>query len=332
MIVVIEDAVFASPENASKLVTLFHLGFEGRHRIQVDPLHEPDPDSAFSRWRQRQDPSIRQEIDLALEEGIEDAVHGIPSDHLLQVAEVKDSDWHASPPVVPLEEAYRLLHSPLKIVLENRNNDWAFLETIALEPWRQRLQEAREIGAIELVHGGGLPEIKKRVASLEAAPGERLRSWVLFDSDALEPKRPSKDSEALREACEDTGCRYHQLNRRASENYLPPKALLSWAGSLKGPQRTKTRKKAEAFADMEPKQRHHYNMKHGFDGDRKRASDLPELFDGPKKNPDLRKGFGGQIAAKLYSERQNLLRDEWFLQDGQKEETSRIVQAIFRAL
>lgn len=98
MIVVIEDEVFAAPENAAKLVGLFHLGFEERHRIQVDPLPEADGDSAFHQWRQQQHPAIREEIDLALDAGLTGAAHGVRSDHTLRIAVVEDPDWSASPP------------------------------------------------------------------------------------------------------------------------------------------------------------------------------------------------------------------------------------------
>lgn len=330
MIVVIEDEVFASSENASLLVGLFRLGFDGRHRIQVEPLQDSEADSAFSRWERQQHPSIREEIELALEMGLEGAVHGIPSDFTLVIGTVAAPDWHADPPVVPLEEADRLLRKPLQILLENRRNDLAFLKAIALEPWRRYIRQALDEGAIAPVHGGGLSGIKHHVEDLGRTAGDQLRIFALFDSDALEPGCPAEASEDLRRTCEEIGCRHHQLRRRASENYLPPKALAAWAHSLPRSRQRQSREMAEAFASLEPEQRHHYNMKAGFRGDSGR--EIPELFDGPRTNPNLQHGFGSNIAAQLYRDLKEILQDEWFVRDGQKEETSKIIQDIFRAL
>lgn len=329
MIVILEEELFSAPHDALRLVNLFHLGYTGRHRIQTDPLYDPATDSTVRRWLEARDPAIRDEIVLALELGVEEATHGIPSDRTVRVAPATAPDWEAEPPVLPLPVAESLLRRPLRLVLENHRNDRAFLETVALKPWRNELRKAFADDLVEPVHGGGLPEMKARVEDLAALPSERLLHWFLFDSDAREPDRPSADSEALREACDTHAVQYHQLRRRASENYLPPKALFAWAYRVSRGQHRSRREKAEAFAKMEPVQRHHFNMKKGFRGDQARG--IPDLFGTWPLEPELLEGFGQQIG-NLYLDPTFQFRDDWLVRDGQTEETKRLVQAIFRAL
>lgn len=328
MIVVIEEGVFSSPRTpALQLASVLNLGFEGRHRLQTDPPAGMELPAAVHQWLERQDAQLRDEVELALEAGLEADAHGIPSDHHLKIADVEAPEWDSTPPRLPIDVAATLLQRPLHLILENWRHDRAFLESVSFEPWRTRLREAFSDGRLKPTHGGGLPEIKKRVEEIRASPAECLRHWVLFDSDAREPGRPSQESEQLRGACQSGGIGHHQLMRRATENYLPQPAIHAWAHQSAANLRTTSRRTAEAFSAMEPIQRHHFNMKRGFEGDRRHG--IPSFYGHWPQKPELARGFGGDIA-KLFLHME--FPESWLLRDGQKDETMSLIQAIFRAL
>jgi hypothetical protein len=131
-----------------------------------------------------------------------------------------------------------------------------------------------------------------------AAPHNLHRMWVMFDSDAMTPGAPSSDSEALRAACQDIA--HHQLRRRYAESYLTRSALHGWAAGV--PRRADRERRLDmfqAFVAMTDDQRHHYNMKHGFDSDAGRtdatAGDLYANVS-PAERQALAHGFGDDIA------------------------------------
>ena len=325
MIVLLEDDIFASPHNRLDLLTVLQLGFMSWHWVQTDPPYEPLADRNINRWLHQRDEETRKEVELALEIGMEQAVFGLSSDLSIRIGDVQAAEW-ANPPRLPLPEALRLLHKPLRLLVENQHNDGAFLLAVAPSPWRSRLDEALAQGRVEIGHGGG-SDMKTQLdkASLE----EGLRLWALFDSDAREPGRPSAASEALRQICLRKGIPYHQLSRRASENYLPVQALQAWAHTSPGNLRASRRRRTDAFASMRPDQRYHYNMKHGFQGDRKDS--IPPHYGTYADHADLQNGFGGDIAS-LYYQEHFPVREEWLAKDGQQAETLAMVQSILKRL
>jgi hypothetical protein len=321
LIVFLADAVFASSQAGLALLSVFHLAYEGWHRVQIDPPHQ-----AFHGWLERQDEITRSEVELAVEIGEERDVLEIPPDLSIRIGDVGAPDWAADPPRLPLKEALRLLSKPLRLVVENRHNDGAFLRAVGLLPWRRRLQQALDKGWIEVEHGGG-SDTRTRLQAADRE--EALRLWALFDSDAREPGRPSPVSEALSETCRRKGISHHRLARRAIENYLPVKALQAWAHGSAGNLRASRRRTADAFASMAPGQRHHYNMKHGFQGDQK--STIPPLYATFKDHRDLQQGFGRDIAS-LFQQQLFAIREEWLVKDGQQPETVSMLQSILRRL
>lgn len=171
--------------------------------------------------------------------------------------------------------------------------------------------------------------MKARLSGL--AHGESLRLWVLFDSDALEPNRPSKEANEKRELCEASRVPYHQLQRREIENYLPRQVLRTWAERSPGNVRAARRRKALAFAGLLPEQRYHFNMKDGFVGDRGVPGGIPALFSDCAAHRDLQSGFGRDIAS-LFQKKDVPIHEEWLRRDGQHPETLGMVQSILQRL
>lgn len=323
MIVLVDDGVFASRRNDLDLMALLRLGFEGRHFVQTQPPWEPGKTLAVNRWLAEQSPGIRELAELALSSALEEAVRFPPA---LTVSVVDGSTPQWNPPRLPLGEALRLLERPLKLLVEDAENDDAFLRTTAPKHWRSALERSLAAGWIEVEHGGGIPRMLPRLRGRSTS--ELLRLWVLFDSDAREPDRPSAQSEELREVCEVQDVAHHQLRRRAAENYLPLPALAAWAKIGPRNQRKELQATYLAFKEMEAARRHHYHMRGGFAKDEDDTG-IPTFFGDFARRPELRHGFGRNVRG-LFKQEQFRFQEEWLRRDGQQEETSRMVQAILR--
>ncbi len=252
MIVVVDDEVFTSSRTEHLyLSALLKLGFEGRHRIRTDPLWNPSrehpPGVTF--WLMQQPPGIREGARLALQAGIEGEVKSFPMDSTLRVVGTEESDWSRDPPQLSLKEAVSILERPLELMVEDEDNDGAFLCTVAPRNWRDTLAQSLKAGWMRLIHGGGLPRMLPRLEK-KRPRSDLLRLWVLFDSDAREPGRPSAESQSVCEACEINGIAFHQLKRRAAENYLPFEAVSGWVDCSPRNVRRKRRETYLAFKEM----------------------------------------------------------------------------------
>lgn len=330
MIFIIDDAVFSSPRaERLQLLSLFQLGFEGWHRVQTRPAFDPQAELSVNRWLAAQDLTTREEVELALELGLEADVHGSPSEITVEVGNVAKASWDSSVPRLPLAEALKLARRPLRLLVENRENDGAFLRMVAPRPWREHLLRAMEKGWLELEHGGGLPGMSGRVNGITRID-DGIRLWVLFDSDARLPDHPSRLSEVLRETCESKSVVHHRLRRRASENYFPLQAIAAWVELRPGNVRPALRRKHLALAAMEPERRHHYSMREGF-GKKPLEGRLAEFWSKWATHPDLREGFGEEIRS-LFHQKEFPVLEEWLRKDGQQVETIPMIQSIFRRL
>ncbi len=224
---------------------------------------------------------------------------------------------------LPLADALRVLERPLRLLVENAENDGAFLRTVAFDHWKTKLARALDAGWVEFEHGGGLESM---LSLLEGrGSSDRLRLWVLFDSDAREPESPSARSEVVRAYCEAHRIAHHQLRRRAAENYLPLPALVAWTQIVPRNTRKKHHLTYLAFKEMNAPRRHHYNMRQGFAKDEEEG--IPPLFGEFAHDPKLRNGFGRGVRG-LFKQEKFRFQEDWLRKDGQQEETSLMIRAI----
>jgi hypothetical protein len=290
--VTLHPDLFAPPVQHTLLVALLRYPLDDRHRVDVDTT-----DHAVAAWLTAQQHGVREEIELALELSAQaEALE--PSRTAVEVVRAGPSDYLAAPLRVCLDDARRFLDSPFEILLEDAHSDRAFLERMLTAEERRFLASRIHAGFVRVAHGGGIPSMTRRVVEAAAVPENRHKLWALFDSDAMMPGAPSAAAEALRAACRDLS--HHQLRRRYTESYLPHRALHSWATA---PPRRGAREERlarfRAFIAMTDDQRHHYNMKRGFDGDRGRTdATAGELYaDVPAAAlRALASGFGEDIA------------------------------------
>ncbi len=325
MRVEIDEELFDSPRiNQLDLFRLFRLPGFGLHTIEVSP-----PSSGLlERWLLGLDARVQKECRLALELSFE-ALARFPGGARLRVSLTTQPRWQR-PTELTLHDALRVLESPLRVLVENQRRDGAFLTAIGFL-YRKRWLELQRAG-VEVRHGGGVTEMSEQVKAYGPESIDRLRTFVVFDSDALAPGLASVQSQRLRKECEELKIPHHQLMRRAAENYLPPPALEAAAQRRSGAPRQQQLKTARAFGRLAPDQRHHFNMKTGFEGDEQqsRRGRATQLFANmvPKDRGALERGFGGDVG-DLFADL-DLLQEHWFFADGQEPEVRSLFEAILR--
>lgn len=239
MIVIVEDATWSDDtvQDLDKLALVAACA-RGRHVLLNRPSVRPNRlPTGLAAWSTTLSLTLQKELQLVFDHG----VHAAPGANQTDVARLcvaPGKDLWRKRTVTPATAA-ELLRRPLKLLLENRRNDLAFLLRMAEPSSRRRLEQALAKGWVEPEMGGGLPELKRRIEALRAASttAEKIalaRLWVMFDRDssAEDRSRPSTLSEATRAVCceldEPWPLAHHQLVRRSIESYVPAEALRSW--------------------------------------------------------------------------------------------------------
>lgn len=283
--------LFHPPISHALLVTFFRYALDGRHRIEVDLSQ-----AAAGDWLRQQSATLREEIELAIRISAEaEALE--PSLTVVEIGRFAATDFTSTPIRLRIEDARTFLETAVSLLVEDAISDRDFLMKMMTTEERAALQEQMHLGYVHFAHGGGLDNMRRRVIDRQGDPSIRHTLWVLFDSDAMQPGMPSRQSEALRAACAEVP--HYQLSRRYMESYLPPRALHAWAGE--GPDRTERRRRfsiLDAYQTMRDEQRHHYNMKHGFARDRARTdASAGTLYDDVPEETKavLDAGFDSQI-------------------------------------
>ncbi|MFE8595828.1 hypothetical protein [Archangium violaceum] len=305
MIATLEEALFAAPVDPLLLLSILRHGQEGRHIILTDPSFQRNGQGAVNQWLAARDPLVRDAAEEALDRSL-NSYNSTTTLAQFRVAARTQSHWAGTPPELTPEDAARVLALPLLLVLEDRQADKHFLRCVLPQPRRDELRAALERGWIRAEHGGGLGNMKKYVENLQDEPAERMRVWVLFDSDARQPAQPSRDSQDLKTTCASAVLPHHQLQRRSIENYLPPQALYRWAGQRRGVPGTRFLRMVQAFVALKPAtERHHVDMKERFENDH---------------------------IAELFREERFNIEQVWLQNDGQGPELDTIAQGIFERM
>lgn len=261
MRVFIEDNAFASGEHALALISLFDLGLVGRHSILCD-----EEGTAFRAWLSARPRVEQEQVRTALDASVSREA-ARPSALDLRVG----AGW-LSP-----REAKARMEKPLVILLENGTRDAGFLQAVARPEHREALKQARQETWVEVAHAGGLPEVPRAIERVPEAIRRQGRCFLVIDSDALVPGRPSHQSTRAGEVGEEVlgRDRVHRLRRRSAENYLPAEAFDRWLQAPRGEREDVMGARVEAWKRLEVSQQRHLNVKDGLFKDRGRLqSDL----------------------------------------------------------
>lgn len=286
MIVLIEQELWtAGQADPAALVALCHVCDRECHALLTQPAwDELNPDQPISIWlSSHTDASgaltpVAQQVARILRDGqLRHSALDRPKVPRLHIAPT-NTDW--SQGRLDLHAALLLLHMPLRVKVEDAENDGAFLQSMALPAHRRFMEQALEQRWAELEHSGGIDGIIKHLTRVSTPADDstwrsRVRTWVMFDRDADETNRsaPSTKSEQARQKLGSGALDLpwnpggHQLRRRAIENYVPLATLSSWwaqNGSNDQPLRAA---KVAALGKLSANFRYQFNMKRGLVGD-----------------------------------------------------------------
>lgn len=230
----LDPGLFALPAQDLEVLTLIGVAERAQHSLLSEP-------QSMEAWLATLGGSLTSSIELLLDK------HRLAAANLpLRTFEITveprpTSEWSAAR--LNLEDAIRLLRTPLELLLENERGDWSFLRRLADSNQRALLDDALARGALQIRQGGGNTEVEKSVKSLLDASGSvdlvrarrfrRLRTWVMVDRDAHpeDARKPSDKANEIAQACgrqdpqDPWGLGSHQLPRRTIENFLPTSVL-----------------------------------------------------------------------------------------------------------
>lgn len=283
--------LFQAPVDDLLLTTLFYYALDGRHHIEAELAHP-----IIAAWLQHQSVGVQEQITLAVDLSAEaEALQ--PSRTVAEIGMFDATNFGSTPIRLRPADARAFLERPFALLLEDEISDRDFLLKMLTKEERKVLQERIDRGFVRVQHGGGLPNMRRHILDRQGDPALRHTTWVLFDSDAMQPGVPSAQSEALRAVC--GGIPHHQLRRRYMESYLPARALNGWAArGSDHDERAERFALLRGFLRMQVVQRHHFNMKRGFASDEARTdATAGTLYDNVTSEDKavLRYGFGTTV-------------------------------------
>lgn len=302
-VVLTADAVaviLADQAKSSKLHTLLGHARDGRHTVVVDP------ENALDGWLSTIDAASRNEYGRALQLCAREALLQGRDIATIKIAAGPVATWDDPLAELSLDLTLDVLAEPLGVLVENAENDFAFILSLMSLSQRESFRRKIEQRWIESLHGGGSDAIA-RLRARSARPAMKLRTYFMFDSDRLHPDEcdPSWDGsspdgsrvecQAFRwepEVMQHLSGRYWRLHRRFIESYMPIDELQEENSTA-----------AEAWGRLSDEQRWFYNMKDGFAKDlgrhdSARARDLyRDVTD--EDRAALERGFGSKLAARF---------------------------------
>lgn len=286
MIVVLAESVF-SPDHPETAVELMTLIANSRHIVFAD-IEAP----AFQEWVNSAGTfgaRLQQMITASTKLIIGGAAQNKINVH------VGHTSWNDPAPTLSVADAKLYLPIPFKIFVENNDSDKEFLLSLLDDVKRDYLLDLQQKHWLIFVHGGGTGDLQKQIVSeAENTMGAYLRSFAYFDNDGFVPGQPSKKTLQIAKECEKHRFHYHQLTRRAIENYIPISGLALWASTKDNRRARNTRSQLTPFKKLSDDERDHFNMKSGPAGDGKSAVKYPNINE--HELSLISKGFGQKVA------------------------------------
>lgn len=217
-----------------------------------------------STWYKGADPSLRQLAVKASSGPVRAIPPGEPHRKEVEVRTAED-----------LIRAERLAHSPLVILVEDREADGVLLELFVEECGSLALVDLWSAGSrltpraweIDTAGGiGGIPDRIERAVEDARAEGRPVRLFVLCDSDRRWPDDTAHGSvKALRnvdEMCKQNSVAYHVLRKRCAENYIPDEVFEAVRDE---PSQANHSARFDALLRLSSPQRDYFPIKDGLD-------------------------------------------------------------------
>ena len=341
MKVFLDKKLFSDPDvDTSVLLEIIWEAEYGRHLVFVegsDDLVDDWLDSTVNNWLGELDSDSEERAIFALQESYVSASTSEPTAEIRVTTTGDDWDSLALSPVTTRD----FLRRPLNVWFENDINDSSFLTSCCSPELSESLTLLVSKGWVVFCNAGGISSMPERANNTTTE--SRWKTMFLFDSDSLIPDVRGNDSNRVALACEENALKYHCLERRAIENYIPPKTLRTWAyrTTFRGQERRRLRLASDAYKRMNSEQRNYYGVKSGFAGDKnliasqhwlpyqQHISALYESVDeGDRK--DLGSGFQKSVASQIYGE--TSIPYGYIVEDGVGEEINDVALMIINGV
>lgn len=271
MIVSILKDIFEDDSNTDSLDKLWHV-IEGQHRLVIK--EDEDIEALMeSGWYNTSRKTVKEVIFVQI-------VSALQSSPLTsQVTISNKGEEHFS-----IKEATAYLKQPFIIILENSNNDAPFLDALLQHFPKQGkiIRKHKEERWLKYGMGGGttIPDvIRSEIISYESdiftkEKHRYLRYFVIIDSDREYPEMEIKqDKQNLIAFLIENNIKYHILEKREMENYLPDEAF-EQINNNKG--------YVDAYIRLTPIQKDYFDIQNGLPN--KRFEQLPteiqQIFQG----------------------------------------------------
>ncbi|MBN2529168.1 MAG: hypothetical protein JXR76_22455 [Deltaproteobacteria bacterium] len=158
------------------------------------------------------------------------------------------------------------LTAPLTVIMENRNTDGQFFDSLCQVLGPPELIELMQVKPPPLKHdspggNGEIPSLVEHYVKEAREIGYPARVIVFTDSDARYPGDMHTNPEKVRESCANHGIPCLVLSKRTIENYIPDEAFDSWCAKRTWEENHPWVTSLMRLSDC---QRDYFPMKNGF--------------------------------------------------------------------
>lgn len=256
MIVKILSDIFEASSNNYFLNKLFNV-LEGRYDLDIE-AYEVVKESAWYKTEVYPTKTMKEMIDLML---VSTATKSNNHNEITISSNKTNTNFFL------LEEAIKYLEQPFSIIFENSNNDSIFFETL-LRSFKKESLKIKEFKnerwlSYSMAGGDATDNIETELKSFDSniftkEKHKYLRCFVLTDSDTLYPNMDLKsDKQKLKDFLDKNEVKYHFLEKRELENYLPDEVFKELINS-------ENKDYIEAYLRLSSEQKDFFDIEKGF--------------------------------------------------------------------
>lgn len=232
---------------------------DNAHRIEITDMDLLEESAWYKNARQSRRKLLIEAVSIPPRK------HANPGDLHVKQIEIRD--------ISEARVADKLAHTPLTILVEDREADGILLDILVEEIGSPELQTLWKQGhsitppAFEFESSGGIGSMAQRIdrAVAEAAQqGRPLRLFVICDSDQRWPGESHGVILKLNQKCAELAISLHVLRKRNCENYIPDAVF---EAARDDPQMANHTHRFDALLRRNRAQRDHFPIKDGLKTD-----------------------------------------------------------------